>query len=65
MEIWEKINKDNLRVTNNDTTTHIFEVSRAEIGTELFHLKVDKDKMEKNFQDKIDILEAKLVILDS
>ena len=63
-ETYEKIDKDNLKITNNDTTIHIFEGSRAEIETRLFHLKADKDKMERDFHDKIDALEAKLAILD-
>ena len=63
-ETYEKINDDTLRVTNNDINIHIFEESRAEIETQLFHLKADKDKMERDFQDKIGILEAKIAILD-
>lgn len=65
METWEKIDNDNLRVTRNDNSIHAFDVSRAEIETELFHLKADKDKLERDFQNKINILEAKLAILDS
>lgn len=63
-ETWEKIDENNLRVTNNDTNIHIFEESRAEIETQLFHLKADKDKIERDFQDKIGLLEAKIAILD-
>lgn len=65
MEIWEKINSNTLKVTNNDTKVNIFEESRSEIETQLFHLKADKDKMEREFQNKIDILDAKIVILDA
>ena len=64
LEIYEKINDNTLKVTNNDTNIHIFEESRVEIETKLFHLKADKDKMERDFQDKIKILEAKIAILD-
>lgn len=63
-ETYEKIDDNTLKVTRNDTAIRIFEESRVEIETRLFHLQVDKDKMEKDFQDKIDILKAKIVILD-
>ena len=63
-ETYEKIDNNILRVTNNDINIHIFEESRAEIETKLFHLKADKDKMERDFQDKIEILASKIAILD-
>ena len=63
-ETYEKINNDTLKVTRNDTDVRIFEESRAELETELFHLKADKDKMERDFRDKIGILKIKIAILD-
>lgn len=63
-EIYEKIDNNTLRVTNNDTNIHIFEENRAELETLLFHLKADKDKMERDFQDKIGVLESKIAILN-
>ena len=63
-ETYEKIDNNTLKVICNDTNTHIFEGSRAEIQTRLDHLKLDKDGMEIDFQKKIDALEAKIAILD-
>lgn len=64
-EIYEKVTDDILKVTSNDTTIQIFEVSRAEIETQLAHLKLDKDRMEFDSNKKIKVLEAKITILDS
>lgn len=43
---------------------YVTEKDRNEVETQLFHLKADKDKMGRDFHDKIDILESKIAILD-
>jgi hypothetical protein len=57
---YEKINNDTLKVTRNDTDIHTFEKSRAEIQTEIDHLKLNKSAI----SEKIDALEALIAILD-
>jgi len=63
-ETYERKDEDTLIVTRNSNSTHIFEESRAEIQTQLDHLKLDKEKMEIDFQKKIDELENKIAVLD-
>lgn len=63
-ETYEKVDKDTLKVTRNDTNIHTFYEGRTEIQTKIDHLKFDKDKMEMDFGNEIEVLEAKLAILD-
>lgn len=64
METYEKKNENILIVTRNTNSTHIFEESRAEIQTQLEHLELDKIKLETDLEKKIDVLRAKIAILD-
>jgi len=61
---YRKKDKNTLEVTTITNETHITEEGRAELETQLFHLKADKDKMERGFQDRIVVLEAKIEILN-
>lgn len=62
-ETYEKIDNNTLKITRNDTNIHIFYEERAEIQTIIDHLKHDKDRMEIDFDVKINALEAKIAIL--
>lgn len=64
-ETYEKVTDDILKVISNDINTHIFEISRTELETQLTHLKLDKDKTEFDFNKRIEVLRAKIAILDS
>ena len=60
METYEKIDKDNLKITRDDTAIHIFEESRTEIQTKIDHLELDKAESQK----QIDWEKAKIALLD-
>lgn len=64
-ETYVKKNDNTLTVTRTTDETHIVEEDRAEIQTQIDHLKFDKNKAELEYKIKIGVLEAKIVILDS
>ena len=64
-ETYKKKNKNTLTVTQTTDETHIVEEDRAEIQTQLDHLELDAAQSIIDFQKKIDILKAKIAILDA
>ena len=64
-EKYKKKNKDTLTVTRTTDETHIVEEDRAEIQTQLDHLELDAAQSVIDFQKKIDILKAKIAVLDA
>ena len=64
-ETYKKKDEDTLTVTRTTNETRIVEEDRAEIQTQLDHLELDEAQSVIDFQVKIDILKAKIAILDS
>ncbi len=65
MEKYKKKDKDTLTVTRTTDETHIVDEDRAEIQTQLDHLELDAAQSVIDFQKRIDILKAKIAILDA
>lgn len=63
-ETYAKKDKDTLTVTTVSAETHIVEEDRAEIQTQLDHLELDAAQSVIDYQAKIDILKAKIAVLD-
>ena len=63
-ETYTKKDKDTLTVTKITEETHIIEEDRAEIQTKLDHMELDAAQSAIDFQAKINILKAKIAILD-
>ena len=64
-ETYEKKDKDTLTVTRTTDETHIVEEDRAEIQTKFDHLELKAAQSVIDYQTKIDILKAKIAILDA
>ena len=64
-ETYKKKDKDTLMVTRTTDETHIVEEDRAEIQTQLDHLKLETAQSVIDYQMRIDILKAKIAVLDS
>lgn len=64
-ETYKKKDKDTLTVTQTTDETHITEEDRAEIQTLLDHAELDMVKSQADWQKKIDVLKAKIAILDA
>jgi hypothetical protein len=63
-ETYTKKDKDTLTVTTVSAETHIVEEDRAEIQTQLDHMELDAAQSVIDYQAKIDILKAKIAVLD-
>ena len=64
-ETYKKKNKNTLTITLTTDETHITEEDRAEIQTQLDHLELEAAQSVIDYQVKIDILKAKIAILDT
>jgi len=64
-ETYKKKNKNTLEVTRITDETHITEEDRAEIQTKLDHLELGAAQSVIDYKTKIDILKAKIAILDA
>ena len=64
-ETYKKKDENTLTVTRTTDETHITEEDRVEIQTELDHLELDAAQSVIDYQAKIDILKAKIAILDA
>lgn len=65
MITYEKVDDNTLRVTNNDTKINVFDENRSVIEAQIVNLRLDKDRAEADFNNRIGALQVKIDILDS